>query len=128
MKKLISMFIGMCLFLTIGIAFAGSPVGVPTVDGNDVLVPNSLIATVTDDPTNATVVAVFHDAVGVGAEVPMRFDGNNWVIPGGRGADVHPAVKTADGQYKWAKIENVWSTGSDFVKFRSPKKPCLHLE
>ena len=126
MKKIFAV-VSICLLAFAGTVMAGSPVQVPTVDGNDVLVPDAFIRTVSEDPASDTIVAVFHDKVGPDAEVAMRFDGNNWVIPGGRGADVHPAKKTADG-YAWAKIEDVWSTGSDFVKFRGPNRPCLHVD
>lgn len=106
-----------CLFLfATGAMAAGSAVQVPTLSGSDVLLPKKFIDTITTD-VKAPVVAVMHDAVGEGKEVPMVFDGTNWVAKGAKGADFHPALKTKDG-YVWAKIENVWSTSAAFVGWR----------
>jgi hypothetical protein len=105
-------------------ASAAGAVSVPTASGNDVLLPKAFIDTVSQYGDN--VVAVFHDVRGDGHEVPMTFDGVNWIAPGARGADFHPAVKTDKG-YQWALIEAVWDTGSAFVKWR-PNGPCLNVQ
>ncbi len=127
MKKLTALFVAMFFVLAGSFAYAtGSAVKVPTVSGNDVLIPQALIDTVAKGVKTPNIVAVMHDAI-QGHEVPMTFDGTNWVAPGARGADFHPALKTADGTYVWAKIEDVWSTGSEFVKWRKAG-PCLNLK
>ncbi len=123
MKKIFMLLIAMCFMFTTGIAFAASAVTVPTVSGNDVLMPPAFINTVAN--SGDKVVAVMHDARGASHEVAMTFDGTNWIAPGARGADFHPAVKTAEG-YKWARIEDVWDTGAAFVKWRDAG-PCLHV-
>jgi len=123
MKKLIC-FTMFTLFMLTSISFAGS--SVPTASGDDVIVPVSLIATISDDPANAQVFAIMHDAKGAGHKVSMTFNGTDFIAHGARGADFHPVIMDGD-KPNWAKIEEVWSTDAAFVKWRRGG-PCLHVE
>ncbi len=125
MKKFLMLLI-LCFFLVPAMAIAGeAEVKVPTVQNGNVIVPQSLIATVSNWE-KGEVKAAFHDVVGKKSRVPMQRVGNNWIIPGGQGADVHPVV-VLNGKDHWCKLELLWSTSSSFIKFR-PAGPCLHVE
>jgi hypothetical protein len=129
MKRWIVLIVCLTLFAFVGSALAqDNEVAVPTpVPGTtDLLVPDSLIKTVSNDP-NPKVLAVFHDVVPVKSQVEMYRKGKNWVIPGGVDADVHPAVVQGD-KLVWTRVEDVWATSSDFIKYRGPGKPCIHYK
>ena len=125
MKK---MFLVLCMFFMVPVVAMASgdvEVKVPTVQDGNLIVPQSLIATV-PGWEKGQVVAAFHDVVGKRSRVPMQRQGSNWIIPGGAGADVHPVV-VLDGKDNWTKLELLWSMSSSFIKYR-PAGPCLHVE
>ena len=125
MKK-IFLFLILACFLVPTITMAGdAEVKVPTVQAGNVIVPQGLITTI-PNWEKGKVVAAFHDVVGKKSRVPMQRVGNNWIIPGGAGADVHPVI-VINGKDNWCKLELIWSMSSDFIKYR-PAGPCLHVE
>ncbi len=123
MKKFIMLFIGMCFLIGSGNVFAAA---VPTVSGQDVIVPVALIATISDSPSTATVVAIMHDAKGAGHKVPMTFNGTDFIAPGAKGADFHPAIMDGN-KPNFAKIEEVWDTNASFIHWRRGG-PCLNVK
>jgi len=127
MKKIFSVFLMLCFFMVPAVVMASgdAEVKVPTVQGGNLIVPQSLIATI-PGWEKGKVVAAFHDVVGKRSRVPMQRAGNNWIIAGGAGADVHPVV-ILNGKDNWTKLELLWSMSSDFIKYR-PAGPCLHVE
>ncbi|MCK4539598.1 hypothetical protein KAU09_00410 [Candidatus Parcubacteria bacterium] len=125
MKKIFyGVFIAIFCALFIVPAMAAD-VLVPTASGNDVIVPHTLIETI-DGWEEGEVQCAFHDLVGAKSRVPMNRRGNNWIIIGGHGADIHPVV-VIDGKDNWTKLENLWSMTSDFVKYRDAG-PCIHVD
>ena len=126
MKKFVSFGIMIAMFSCLFIAPAmAADVLVPTVSGNDVIIPHALIETI-DGYDAGVIQCAFHDLIGTKSRVSMNRQGNNWIISGGRGADIHPVV-VIDGKDNWTKLENLWSITSDFIKYRDAG-PCIHLQ
>ncbi|HAM88970.1 MAG: hypothetical protein US83_C0002G0070 [Candidatus Falkowbacteria bacterium GW2011_GWC2_38_22] len=122
MKKL-SVLIGIIFMLIANVAMANGPVA-PVAEGDSVVFPKAFIDTVYTG--KGEVRCAYHDLTGKNSDQPMQQRGNTWVAPGGRGTDIHPYV-LADGKKSWCKIEDVWSTDAEFVKWRKAG-PCIHVK
>ncbi len=127
MKKFFLTLILLCCVVGFtGLAMASdAEVKVPTVQNGNVVVPHSLIATV-PGWEKGEVLCAFHDLTGKKSRVAMQHVGDNWVVPGGQGTDIHPVV-VIDGTDHWTLLEALWARGASFIKERLAG-PCLHLK
>jgi len=106
-----------------GLAMAAE-VQVPTAQGSDLLLPLSLKDTVPE----GEIFVAYHELVGKRKVASVQIVGENMLIPGGVGTDIHPFTKDKNGKVHWMKLEDFWSLDADFIKFRGKDKPCIHLK
>lgn len=102
------------------------PINEPVAEGINVLIPKVLIDAITEGRENPEVVAVMHDSPLTDNAIPMTFDGVNWIAHGAVDEDFNPAVRDGHARY-WAPLKDFFETSSDFITFRGPGRPCLHV-
>ncbi|MEA3398559.1 MAG: hypothetical protein U9R06_02315 [Patescibacteria group bacterium] len=113
-----------CLIIS-GMACATEP---PTIDGNDVLFPDSFIQTISG-VTEGNVYCRYHDD-------PVKWhkmvkEGNVWRAKDAVGKAIHPYVGDPVAEFRpttnFCKIENVWSLDAPFVRWRGDN-PYIYVE
>ncbi len=124
----IGIFVAMFCMLFITAPVMAQQVLVPTVEGNDVILPDMLIQTV-PGATDTNVYARAHDRIN--PWVQMTKEDQNWRAPGVAGEDFSVYVGDPMGDYKphtnFAKVEYLWYTRSEFIKLRG-NSPCLNVQ
>ena len=121
------------------LAFVATAMGAalfPSVEGQDVLVPDRVIKAIPGYEAGKSVYAA-HDVNGwfvrpgwsddqKKAESEMRQEGDMWRARGLKGQRFHPVQLDADGKPIWALLENVYPLDSPFINNKGPG-PCLQV-